>query len=124
MMKLSHLPEPELEFGQAHRHIDIRFGLMDYGPLDAGQTGAPWAVRVGLVGDTETVEGTEEWFARCAVGIEGKANTRLTNLYPPFPGCTAEGPFQVPTPTVPRENRTALAGYLVRTSFRFPAPGN
>ncbi|WP_209316604.1 hypothetical protein [Pseudoroseicyclus tamaricis] len=94
-MKLSHLPEAELEFGQAHRHIEIRFGLMDYGPLDAGQTGAPNAVRVGLIGDTETLEGTQGWLARCAAGIEGKADTRLTNLYPPFPGCTADGPFRV-----------------------------
>lgn len=114
MMKLSHLPEPELEFGQAHRHIDIRYGLMDYGPFDAGQTGAPAAVRVGLIGDSETVEGTREWFARCRAGIEGKADTRLTNLYPPFPGCTAEGAFRVAFVCEEQDTRTISARALVR----------
>ena len=80
MMKLSHLPEPELKFGQAHRHVDILFGLMDYGPLDAGKTGAPTSVRVGLIGDTETVEGTQGWFARCAAGIDGKADSRTSRF--------------------------------------------
>ena len=32
-MNLTFLEEPELEFG-AGRHIDIRFGIMNYGPLD------------------------------------------------------------------------------------------
>jgi len=32
-MNVDFLREPELEFG-AGRHIDIRFGLMHYGPLD------------------------------------------------------------------------------------------
>lgn len=40
-MKLSHLTEPPLEFGGAMRHVNIRFGLMDYGPFDAGMEGAP-----------------------------------------------------------------------------------
>jgi hypothetical protein len=31
---LSHLPEPLLEFAGSGRHIDVRFGLMDYGPVD------------------------------------------------------------------------------------------
>ena len=39
-MKLIHLTEPALEFGGSMRHIDIRFGLMDYGPFDAGLEGA------------------------------------------------------------------------------------
>ena len=28
------LNEPELEFGGGFRQIDIRFGIMSYGPLD------------------------------------------------------------------------------------------
>jgi hypothetical protein len=31
-MNLSYLEEPNLEFG-AGRHVDIRFGIMNYGPL-------------------------------------------------------------------------------------------
>jgi len=33
--------EPELEFGAEIRHIDIRFGIMNYGPLDVGSESAP-----------------------------------------------------------------------------------
>ncbi len=32
-MRIDHLQEPELEFGLG-QHVDIRFGIMDYGPLD------------------------------------------------------------------------------------------
>ena len=37
-MKADFLHEPELEFGNGCRHVDVRFGLMHYGPLDAGGT--------------------------------------------------------------------------------------
>ena len=95
MMKLSHLHEPELEFGLDQRHVDIRFGLMDNGPFDTGQEGAPTQVRLGLIGNAETVEGIENWLARSATGIDAKADTRLKNLYPPFPGTGTDGPFRV-----------------------------
>jgi hypothetical protein len=35
-LRFEFLSEPELEFGSEGRHIDIRFGLMDYGPADVG----------------------------------------------------------------------------------------
>lgn len=105
-MKLSHLHEPELEFGLGQRHVDIRFGLMDNGPFDTGIEGAPAQVRLGLIGDSETVEGVQEWLARSAVGIEAKADTRLSNLYPPFPGTGVGGAFRVPFLLSERHTRT------------------
>lgn len=57
-MKLTHLGEPLLEFGGAFRHVDIRFGIMDYGPFDLGMDAAPTRIRLGIVGSAETVEGT------------------------------------------------------------------
>ena len=105
-MKLSHLHEPELEFGLGQRHVDIRFGLMDNGPFDTGQQGAPAQVRLGLIGNAETVEGVEEWLVRCAAGINAKSDTRLTNLYPPFPGTGTEGPFRVPFRLSEHDTRT------------------
>lgn len=49
-MKLHFIDEPELEFGGAGRHIDIRHGLTEHGPLDGGLSSAPQCVRVGVVG--------------------------------------------------------------------------
>src|SRR5207249_10415974 len=42
--------EPALEFGVQISHIDIRFGIMNYGPLDVGSESAPNRSRVRTVG--------------------------------------------------------------------------
>jgi hypothetical protein len=87
------LPEPELEFFGGGRHIDIRFGLSDYGPLDAGSELAPKTVRVGLIGTPATIEGAREWLERCRDGIDA-SNSRQPNLHPGFPGFSPESPFR------------------------------
>ncbi|RSV33121.1 hypothetical protein [Sphingomonas sp. ABOLH] len=92
-MKLTHLKEPPLEFGGAMRHPDIRFGLMDYGPLDAGLEGAPKRIRLGIVGSGETVEGVARWIEMCSVGLPAK-ESRQPNLFPPFPGTGLEETFR------------------------------
>ena len=48
-MKVEFLQEPELEFGVG-KHIDIKFGLMDYGPLDFDNPLAPKKIKLGVVG--------------------------------------------------------------------------
>ena len=55
------LDEPELEFGGGGRHIDPRFGIASYGPVDAGTDGAPARIRVGVVGSQLAVEGIRSW---------------------------------------------------------------
>ena len=92
-MKLTHLAEPSLEFGGAMRHVDIRFGLMDYGPFDSGLEGAPKRIRIGIVGSAETVEGTASWLESCKEGFEAKPS-RQPNLFPCFPGLTFEEAFR------------------------------
>lgn len=92
-MKLSHLGEPPLEFGGGLRHPDIRFGIMDYGPFDAGTEGAPTRIRLGIVGSAETVEGTARWIEACAMGFPAKAS-RQPNLFPPFPGTGPDQTFR------------------------------
>jgi hypothetical protein len=52
-MKLTHLAEPPLEFGGGIRHTDIRFGIMDYGPIDLGTDTAPKRIRLGIIGSVE-----------------------------------------------------------------------
>jgi hypothetical protein len=84
-MKIEFIQEPELEFGGNGRHIDIRFGLMNYGPLDSGQSTAPDQIRIGVVGSSESVEGFTEWITGCRGGVAAK-DSKQPNLFPRFPG--------------------------------------
>lgn len=92
-MKLTHLAEPELEFGANLRHPDIRFGIMDYGPFDLNAEGAPKRIKIGIVGSTDTVEGTAKWVESCEAGFPAK-ESRQPNLFPPFPGLRNDETFR------------------------------
>lgn len=83
-MKVAYLEEPELEFG-CDRHIDIRFGLMNYAPLDYGRLGAPKEIQLGIIGTNQTIEGVLTWLERCQKGVPAKKSPR-PNLFPRFPG--------------------------------------
>lgn len=83
-MRASFIQEPELEFG-AGTHIDIRFGLLNYGPLDSSSPVGPKRVRLGIVGTPESVAGLSSWINRCRDGILAKPSKR-PNLFPRFPG--------------------------------------
>ena len=72
-MRVDFFQEPELEFGVG-RHIDIRFGLMHYGPLDYEQVLAPKLIKVGIVGTPETVEGMRTWLESCQNEIPAKVS--------------------------------------------------
>lgn len=91
-MKLDFIEEPELEFGGLRRHVDIRQGLRQFGPLDAAD-GAPRRIRIGIVGTQQTVDGFLQWLERCKHGIAAKAS-RQPNLFPDFPGFGDESPFR------------------------------
>ena len=91
-MNLTILEEPELEFGAANRHVDIRFGIRDYGPFDLQLSRAPKEVRVGLIGTSETVEGTTRWLERCSQGVAQK-QTKQPNLFPAFPPVSSTSSF-------------------------------
>src|SRR5205809_113958 len=84
-MKLHFIDEPELEFAGGGRHVDIRHGLTEHGPLDRGLPTAPQTVRVGVVGAAKDVERLRAWFERCRVGVEAKQSKRTT-LFVAFPG--------------------------------------
>ncbi len=92
-MKLSFIEEPELEFGNGGTHVDIRYGLSAYGPLDVGEATAPNQLRVGLVGTEETVAALRAWLEKCASGIPAK-QSKLSNLFPAFPGFSDSSPFK------------------------------
>jgi hypothetical protein len=103
-MKTFILPEPELEFG-AGNHIDIRFGLMNYGPLGYDSRLAPKQIRLGLIGTNETIEGVCAWLERCRDGIAAKAS-RQPNLFPRFPGFNEDASFRATLITDTRLQRT------------------
>jgi hypothetical protein len=91
-MKIECLPEPELEFGTG-RHVDIRFGLMNHGPLDVGAPSAPTRIRCGIVGTPETVQALIEWLERCRTELAGKVSEK-PNLFPRFPGFNEDVAFR------------------------------
>lgn len=83
--------EPELEFGGG-RHIDIRFGLSTYGALDGAGDLAPKTVRLGIIGDSASIDEFLVWVDRCRAGIDPK-DSRLVTLYPGFPGFGEGRPY-------------------------------
>ncbi len=91
-MKIDFIPEPELEFGVG-RHIDIKFGLMNYGPADYASALAPKAIKLGMVGTTQTLEGLCTWFEHCRGEIPAK-QSRQPYLFPKFPGFNPEVGFR------------------------------
>jgi hypothetical protein len=91
-MKITRFEEPELQFG-ASRHVDIRFGLMNYAPLDFDDADAPKRIRIGIVGSSVSIEGLRDWLERCRNEIPAKAS-RQPNLFPRFPGFNANAGFR------------------------------
>lgn len=92
-MKLELIQEPELEFAEGGRHLDPRFGVLRYGPLDASRSSEPQRIEVGIVGTNETILGLRTWLEHCRNPIAGK-ETRLRNLFPDFPGFAGDTMFQ------------------------------
>jgi len=91
-MRAELLIEPELEFG-AGRHVDIRFGLKNYGPVTFDDRTAPKQINVGLVGTAQTIEGVKDWLSHCRNGIPAKPSKK-PNLFPAFPGFGLDSCFR------------------------------
>lgn len=81
------IDEPELEFGGGNRHLDIRFGITAFGPLDLDSPQRPSKLNLGMIGTSETIEGATTWLEKCSNGVEGK-QTRQPTMHPRFPGST------------------------------------
>lgn len=92
-MKLVLLTEPDLEFADGGRHLDPRFGVLRYGPLDASAASQPRLIEVGMIGTKETIEKLTDWLEGCRNPIPGK-ETHLRNLFPDFPGFAGDTMFQ------------------------------
>jgi len=91
-LKVGHLTEPALEFGGGGKHIDMRYGLASYGPVDFSD-GSTRTVRLGLIGSVHSAGKFREWLRRCEDFIPGKQSNQPT-LFPDFPGASITGPFR------------------------------
>lgn len=90
-MKAQFLNEPDLEFGTG-KHIDSRFGIINYGPLDVNDELAPRRIEVGIAGTQEDVDRTVMWLERCRAPIAAKKSSH-PNLAPAFPGFREDAGF-------------------------------
>ncbi len=99
-MRAGFIHEPQLEFATGS-HVDIRFGMMNHGPLDALGELVPEKVRLGIVGTAKDVEGVHDWVGRIGRGIEAK-ESRQPNLFPRFPGFGEDSSLRAPLVSEPR----------------------
>jgi len=118
-MKALFVDEPELEFGNGGRHIDIRFGLSSYGAFDSSSDVAPKVVRLGVVGDSSSIDEFLAWVSTCRDGIEAKPSPLVT-LFPAFPGFGEGKPFAdiAPEPNLVRAIPTGLLDEIARRENR------
>jgi len=106
----SHYSEPLLQFGGSGRHIDVRFGLTDFGPVDF-TTDRTKEIRLGIMGSSHTMGKFRDWLRRCEAGIPAK-NSRQPNLFPGFPGSTILGPFRCSFEVNDQDVRTIPASLI------------
>lgn len=99
-MRADFIHEPRLEFASG-THVDIRFGMMNHGPLDVLNELAPEKIRLGIVGTAKDVEGVHAWVERIGRGIEAK-QSRQPNLFPRFPGFGEGSGIETPLVSDPR----------------------
>lgn len=92
-MRVQLIPEPELEFAAGGQHVDIRYGLMNHGPLDYASPTAPKRIRLGIIGTQESIEGLTSWLERCRQEIPAR-DTNLATLFPFFPGFAEDHTFR------------------------------
>jgi hypothetical protein len=90
-----YIPEPELEFGYAARHQEQRQGLTLHGPADIELSSRPTTLRLGLLGQRRDIGELQEWLERCVNGIAGRKDTKLTTMFPAFPGTGEDSTFRV-----------------------------
>jgi hypothetical protein len=84
-MKIDFIEEPELEFCNGGRHVDIRHGMLIHKPFDHGSSSAPKEIKLGVIGTSETVNSLQLWIENCSRGIASR-KTNQPNLFPNFPG--------------------------------------
>ncbi len=117
------IEEPELEFGSNGRHIDPRFGIANFGPLDVGQPSAPERIRIGVVGPGPAVSGIRSWLtmAREPINAKSAKYAKQAALFPPFPGFDLDHTFRSLLVFDERAQRSIPNKVLAKLSSMNPA---
>lgn len=94
MLKTNFIDEVDikLEFCGGNRHIDIRFGILNYGTLDRNERTNAQKINIAIIGLPELKDKFLNWLDKCNSGVEAK-ETIKSNLFPRFPGFGANSPF-------------------------------
>ena len=99
-IEATHLEEPALVFGGNQPAPDPKGGLSLFGPLSE----SPTQIRLGIIGDADTVEKVQRLLQACQAHIEGPVRYPLWTQ--DFPGMNASSPFGCDLVMKPEWNRT------------------
>ena len=103
----------ELEFGGGKRHVDIRFGILNYGVLDKGERLSAREITIGVVGDPVNNDNFLRWLTNCCEGVDAKETTK-PNLFPRFPGFGPDSPFNAVLKSEVRGQRNLDQGEIAK----------
>lgn len=103
-MKFELLSEPDLEFGGGV-HIDIRYGIQEYGPIGFDNPASARSIKVGFVGSQASIHGVLDWMTASKGGVTEKPSKK-PRFRPRFPGFGPTSPFRCDWATEARLQRT------------------
>ena len=85
-LEVYYIEEPELLFGDNNKAIDTKTGLLTFGPyyLPEDKKPRPSEIRLGIIGDGDSITKAKMWIDKCKGYIEGKSDNPY--LFPSFPG--------------------------------------
>ncbi|HVV37779.1 MAG TPA: hypothetical protein VHC63_14315 [Acidimicrobiales bacterium] len=115
--------EPPVEFAGGSQHVDPRFGVADYGPVDLGTQSAPSEIRVGVVGPADGIDGARRWLESCREPIPAKQSDRGSRLFRDFPGFDNDTTFRSRLTFDEALTRTLSSRTLARAASRPGALG-
>jgi hypothetical protein len=92
-VNISIIPEPELEFGNGVKHVDIRHGITHLKPFDIDDSRRPDKISVGIIGTPESIAGVKRWFQTVNQAVAAKSDSTNKRLFPSFPGYRKDTAF-------------------------------
>jgi len=88
-LKAWFIEEPRIILGNNNISVDPKIGIISYGPYTLG---VPSTIRVGIIGDGESISYAKRWLEELKSPIEGKEENFY--LFPSFGGFNKESTFR------------------------------